>query len=115
MAKIRLKETTFYVPIFLPSFLDSQIPIRVKAFNSTHDRFNGRRTEDGHPSCLNSDPRTIFRLIHSREKALRTKEFGEELRDCKFTAASYTVLVLRMAHRIWKETKQEPGNMLGCC
>ena len=31
-----------------------------------------------------------------------------------------TVLVLRMAHRIWKETKQEqgsarPGNMLGCC
>ena len=32
----------------------------------------------------------------------------------------YTVLVLRMAHRIWKETKQEPGtagpgNMLGCC
>ena len=32
----------------------------------------------------------------------------------------YTVLVLRMAHRIWKETKQPPvtpgpGNMLGCC
>ena len=32
----------------------------------------------------------------------------------------YTVLVLRMAHRIRKETKQEPctagpGNMLGCC
>ena len=32
----------------------------------------------------------------------------------------YTVLVLRMAHRIWKETKQEPGtawpgNRLGCC
>ena len=32
----------------------------------------------------------------------------------------YTVLVLRMAHRIWKETKQEPatagpGNMLGSC
>ena len=31
-----------------------------------------------------------------------------------------TVLVLRMAHRIWKETKQEPGtdgpgNKLGCC
>ena len=31
-----------------------------------------------------------------------------------------TVLVLRMAHRIWKETKQHPGtagpdNMLGCC
>ena len=31
-----------------------------------------------------------------------------------------TVLVLRMAHRIWKETKQQPGtavpgNMLGCC
>ena len=31
-----------------------------------------------------------------------------------------TVLVLRMAHRKWKETKQppgtaEPGNMLGCC
>ena len=31
-----------------------------------------------------------------------------------------TVLVLRMAHRIWKETKQEtgtagPGNTLGCC
>ena len=31
-----------------------------------------------------------------------------------------TVLVLRMADRIWKETKQEPGtagqsNMLGCC
>ena len=31
-----------------------------------------------------------------------------------------TVLVLRMAHRIWKETKQEPGtartgNMPGCC
>ena len=30
-----------------------------------------------------------------------------------------TVLVLRMAHRIWKETKQQPGtawtgNMLGC-
>ena len=33
---------------------------------------------------------------------------------------SSTVLVLRMAHSIWKETKQEtglavPGNMLGCC
>ena len=32
----------------------------------------------------------------------------------------YTVLVLWMAHRIWKETKQEPctagpGNMFGCC
>ena len=31
-----------------------------------------------------------------------------------------TVLVLRMAHRIWIETKQHsgtagPGNMLGCC
>ena len=31
-----------------------------------------------------------------------------------------TVIVLRMAHRIWKESKQqpgtaEPGNMLGCC
>ena len=31
-----------------------------------------------------------------------------------------TVLVLRIVHRIWKETKQEPatggpGNMLGCC
>ena len=31
-----------------------------------------------------------------------------------------TVLVLRMASRIWKETKQEPGtavpgNMIGCC
>ena len=31
----------------------------------------------------------------------------------------YTVLVLRMAHRKWKETKQEPGtaepgNMHGC-
>ena len=31
-----------------------------------------------------------------------------------------TVLVLRMAHRIWKETNQEPGtagpgNMLGSC
>ena len=31
-----------------------------------------------------------------------------------------TVPVLRMAHRKWKETKQEPGtaepgNMLGCC
>ena len=31
-----------------------------------------------------------------------------------------TVLVLRMAHRIWIETKQEPGtagigNLLGCC
>ena len=31
-----------------------------------------------------------------------------------------TVLVLRMAHRIWKETKQQPntagpGNMLDCC
>ena len=31
-----------------------------------------------------------------------------------------TVLVLRMAHRIWRETKHEPGtagpgNMLGCC
>ena len=31
-----------------------------------------------------------------------------------------TVLVLRMAHRIWKETKHEPGtvgpgNILGCC
>ena len=35
-------------------------------------------------------------------------------------ALSSTVLVLRMAHRILKETKQEPGtaepdNMLGCC
>ena len=32
----------------------------------------------------------------------------------------YTVLMLRMAHMIWKETKQQPGtagpgNMLGCC
>ena len=32
----------------------------------------------------------------------------------------YTVLVLRMAHRKWIETEQqpgtaEPGNMLGCC
>ena len=32
----------------------------------------------------------------------------------------FTVLVLRMAHRMWKETKQQPGtagtgNMLGCC
>ena len=31
-----------------------------------------------------------------------------------------TVFVLRMAHRIWKETKLQPGtagtgNMLGCC
>ena len=31
-----------------------------------------------------------------------------------------TVLVLRMVHRIWTETKQQPGtarpgNMLGCC
>ena len=35
------------------------------------------------------------------------------------STAHCTVLVLRMAHRIWKETKQEPGpagpdNMLGC-
>ena len=33
---------------------------------------------------------------------------------------STTVLVLRMAHRIWKETKQLPGtagtgSILGCC
>ena len=33
---------------------------------------------------------------------------------------SCTVLVLRKAHRIWKETKLQPGtagpgNMLGCC
>ena len=31
-----------------------------------------------------------------------------------------TVLVLRMAHRVWRETKQQPGtagpgNMLDCC
>ena len=33
---------------------------------------------------------------------------------------TYTMLVLRIANRIWKETKEEPGtdgpgNMLGCC
>ena len=38
----------------------------------------------------------------------------------KFILKSTTVLVLRMAHRIWKETKQEPGtaepgNMIDCC
>ena len=39
--------------------------------------------------------------------------------DCQNNTIQNTVLVLRMAHRIWKETKQEPGpagpdNMLGC-
>ena len=37
-----------------------------------------------------------------------------------FDSLTCTVLVLRMAHRIWKETEQQPGtagpgNMLGCC
>ena len=36
-----------------------------------------------------------------------------------FSVLRFTVLVLRIAHRKWKETKQEPdtagtGNMLGC-
>ena len=39
---------------------------------------------------------------------------------CNDAIPDCTVLVLRMAHRIWKETKQQPGtagpgNMLGCC
>ena len=37
-----------------------------------------------------------------------------------FKGTACTALVLRMAHRKWKESKQEPGtagpgNMLGCC
>ena len=45
-------------------------------------------------------------------------------RDCHFMQtfllSGRTMLVLRMAHRIWKENKQQPGtagpgNMLGCC
>ena len=40
--------------------------------------------------------------------------------NLKLDLTTTTVLVLRMAHMIWKETKQEPGtagpdNMLGCC
>ena len=34
---------------------------------------------------------------------------------CSIKEKPHTVLVLRMVHRIWKETKQQPGNMLGCC
>ena len=54
-------------------------------------------------------------------------EFGELLvlqlphSSCQMSVSkTCTVLVLRMAHRKWKETKQLPGtagsgNMLGCC
>ena len=43
-----------------------------------------------------------------------TKPFSEKY------ATKSTVLVLRMAHRKWEKTKQQPGtagpgNMLGCC
>ena len=46
-------------------------------------------------------------------KILSSFVWNDAIPDC-------TVLVLRMAHRIWKETKQHPGtaspdNMLGCC
>ena len=46
---------------------------------------------------------------------------GQPFVDIKTKVPSLcTVLVLRMAHRIWKQTKQQPGtagpgNMLGCC
>ena len=51
-----------------------------------------------------------YRVVHlAEDKLLLTLEL------CFSTA-----LVLRMAHMIWKETKQQPdtagpGNMLGCC
>ena len=49
---------------------------------------------------------------------LETTECSNFILHRKFSYC--TVLVLRMAHRIWKETKQQPGiarpgNMLGCC
>ena len=42
------------------------------------------------------------------------------MKECLLAWTICTVLVIRMAHRIWKETKQhpataEPGNMLGSC
>ena len=45
--------------------------------------------------------------------------FHQETGQC-IKKRDSTVLVLRMANRIWKETKQQPGtagpgNMLGCC
>ena len=58
----------------------------------------------------------------SLEKTM-TLQAGSNVSDimiCSKKCSTDTVLVLRMAHRIWKETKQEPGtagpgNMLGCC
>ena len=54
--------------------------------------------------------RTTYRAVHL---AIDYRMLTTNLEVC-------TVLVLRMAHRIWKETKQQPGtavlgNMLGCC
>ena len=49
-----------------------------------------------------------------------TSKNSQERVSVFIVGLSYTVLVLRMGHRKWKETKQEPGtagpgNMLGCC
>ena len=54
---------------------------------------------------------TVCRLPH--------KSVPEEA-VCWMPIEMCTVLVLRIAHRIWKETKQRPGtagpdNMIGCC
>ena len=64
----------------------------------------------------------IFRYFPSDSLSLSQSDAGSALSlSCKHTQpAGSTVLVLRMAQRKWKETKQEPGtagtgNMLGCC
>ena len=77
-----------------------------------------------HPMLGNSDEQDFFNL----EKALQGSVFSIIITSasppsfgtsCRVLDKN-TVFVLRMAHRIWKETEQQtgtavPGNMLGCC
>ena len=59
------------------------------------------------------------RSVNDENKIAR-KSHQDKVTKRHVACKECTVLVLRMAHKIWKETKQQPvtagpGNMLGCC
>ena len=73
-----------------------------------------------HPQTSKSASWRNFRSLNRRQRCRNAWYFNTEEMVAIGIVAVFTVLVLRMAHRMWKETKQEPGtagpgNMLCCC
>ena len=62
------------------------------------------------PGCLSSQRRRQCR----RYNDLRVQLSNPFYMPCIVTFESCTVLVLRMAHRKWKETKQQPSMLPSC-